>query len=138
VPVPVLPVTTSAPSSRPASTVHTAHYHSAAGSVGHITHSRTWWRIHNRRHGVYVVKYRARHWGHREFAVHHPARTFYHHLGYRHYQRGMHRVGGMWVVSFRSPYAHRYGTYASRGRAHQVEMALRSRGLNAWIHWHHI
>jgi hypothetical protein len=135
--IPVHPVTMPA-SSRTASTVHTAHYHSAARYVGHVAHSRTWWRIHNRRHGVYVVKYRARHWGHREFAVHHAARTFYHYLGYRHYQRRMHNVGGMWVVSFRSPYAHRYGIYTSHGTARRVEMALRSRGLNAWIHWHHI
>ena len=110
-------------------------YHHYAGRA---YHSRTWYRHHRHRRWAYEVRFRSRVWATRAFATRPAAMTFMTYLRYHHFERHLRNVNGTWLVSFRNPHSHHYGTYSRHDVAQRVEVSLRQHGFYAWLRWHRI
>ncbi len=114
---------------------HYAMHHFYAGTA---PRSLTWYRHHRHRGWVYEVRFRSNAWHERAFATHLAAHTYSHHLGWHHFQRRVFvSPSGAWMVAYRNPHSHHFGTYAALPVARRVEVGLRAMGFAAWLHWHH-
>jgi hypothetical protein len=111
------------------------HHHHPPGAV---VRSHTWEHhrhLHSR--SIYTVHVRSRRWHGRQFISYGAARTYYHYLGLRHFDRRLNNLGGIWVVRFRTLHSLLYGRYASHPIAHRVQATLQRFGFAAWIRRHH-
>jgi hypothetical protein len=113
---------------------HHVHHNSYAGRTAR---SQTWYWHHRHHHWVYEVRVRSRAWHERAFPTYRSARTFMHYLRHHHFNRHLsHPTDNAWIVTYHSPHAHHYGTYASLPVARRVEDGLRASGFSAWLRWH--
>ncbi|HEV3447826.1 MAG TPA: hypothetical protein VG099_24530 [Gemmataceae bacterium] len=111
------------------------HHHHPPGTM---VRSHTW-EHHRHLHArsIYTVHVRSRRWHGRQFISYAAARTYYHYLGLRHFDRRLNNLGGIWVVRFRTHHSLVYGRYASHHIAHRVQAALQRFGFAAWVRRHH-
>jgi hypothetical protein len=128
-----VPVHSAAPT-QAHSTLHAVHHDFYAGKA---PRSLSWYRHHHHRGWVYEVRYRSPRWQERSFASLPAARTFMVYLRHHHFQRRLfHPANALWMVSYRNPHSHHFGTYAALPVARRVEVNLRQSGMSAWLRWH--